>query len=771
MKILSRFLAACVSVSLVLAQAPPAQAGNRVNWYGQMNPISTWLNLSQRYNRLSNGAWRWNAFGSNSAFGGAFANLSVATAGSLNVTVGPTNASFPGALYGLGVDDTAQYPASQPSGATGLSLAADSTQLVLDAVVTSATNAIGTTAGGSAGQSVVNLIECKPVTSDATSQTINLINSSGGSAGTASVNRDRIDSLSCQDKTSASAPTPSIPGVDSGYTAIGYVTVPNGTSSVTSGMITNYANFQGFATANQAGAIALDTSSTAQTKIGNLTDSGSVTAQGNLVFGSGSGGTGGTFTGSNGNGAITGIMSATDGFSAGTSGVSTAGGALTYGVDTDGSTSATIASNDGSCPNGVCSSLFGIFAEPSGTNVVSVDTSGNVGLIGTEKVGQTVIAGAGGNGEYWQTENGHTMHQYIDSGSFLHWYNADSSTTVPANLNLSNGTFTAANLTTSGTVTAGSIISSGQILSSSTITGNGISTTGAEASAQFAFPANYSTNITAIGENAQNGYPYFDIAKLSSGGTFQNWLLGIDSSYNLNVPNGSVTTPNNVVVGNGSHGATMYGGSGNINHTGSLTTGGSNTTGGSITSQSGNITAQSGSLSTSTGANAGRVYFGSSGTNAMDFGITAGGQTTLPGLGTAGVVTNNGSGTLSSIAPGTAGNYLVSNGSFWQSYSTPQGLSSPGWVSLPGGVIIQWGTIGPYSSESGQTVSFPVAFPHSIFSATATLLVNGSPSVGIDQGCQVYNTTSLTQMGVYMQQYGGGTNTYPQYCNWTAIGW
>jgi hypothetical protein len=81
----------------------------------------------------------------------------------------------------------------------------------------------------------------------------------------------------------------------------------------------------------------------------------------------------------------------------------------------------------------------------------------------------TVVAGAGGSGEYWQTENGYSMHQYLDTSDILHWFNANTSTTVPVNINLSTGLLSTDgisdtdHITTTGTVTSGSSSSSNSL--------------------------------------------------------------------------------------------------------------------------------------------------------------------------------------------------------------------------------------------------------------------------------------------------------------------
>lgn len=55
------------------------------------------------------------------------------------------------------------------------------------------------------------------------------------------------------------------------------------------------------------------------------------------------------------------------------------------------------------------------------------------------------------------------------------------------------------------------------------------------------FNSNSGSNQTSLGVNTGSGYPFFSLAQLTSGGAFQKWLLGIDSSGNLQVPSGGVT--------------------------------------------------------------------------------------------------------------------------------------------------------------------------------------------------------------------------------------
>jgi hypothetical protein len=648
MKTIVRSLSAMI-LGVALA-TEPADATSRINTYAQMNPISSWVNLAQRYQRLSDGAKTWNEFGSNSNFAGAFSNLQISPSGSLNVVVGQNNTSFPGTLYGLGVVDSASYPASQPSGATGLSLPSDSTKLVLEAILTANTPSIGMTAGTSAGQSVVNLIECKPSIVDQTPQTINLITSAGGSGGTASVNRDRVDTLSCQAKISASSPAPTVPTADAGYTAFGYVTVPNGTATVTSGMITNYASFYGFALANQSNATAIDTSSTAQTKTGVLTDTG--------------------------------------GFFAGVSGSPTVAGALSYGTDTGGFTSSTLASNNASYVVGVPAEMFGVFGEPAGTNLLSLDHNGNLGVLNTAYIGAAAQVGAG----------------YFSTAS--------------------------------------------------------------EGSAELTYPSNNNGNKTAIAENVSAGYPYFAVAKESSGGAFQNWLFGVDSGLNFVVPSGIIKANNGLTSG----GTSTFNGLVNANNSTDWLHSYSSGCG-TVNWNSSNSNTAAGVNSTGFGAfcngnTTALLNVDSSGNVGIRNNLSVGGI-----AGSNGVVTHNAAGQLSTVTPGAANNILISNGTSWVGGGATGTTTNPGYQNIPGSqIIIQWGVTNGFNAEGSQTVTFPQAFPHSLLSVTATLQSN-APGVSIDQGCQVGGLGNPTSIQIYMQQYGGGVYTYPQYCTWMAIGY
>ncbi len=220
--------------------APQVIALDRVQHLTGLNPPSTWMNQEQRDVRLGFGAFMWNLLcGQNaSTCPGQYANLSVVPVTGLYVAVAPTVTNTVGTLYQFKQEETSGF-GGYPSG-VGTYLAADPTQVMLQGTITTNTTNIGPlTAGTSSGQSVDNLIECQVNTIDTTPQTVNIV-SPGGSVTATSANRDRKDTLSCQNKpgTSATTGAQTVPTTDSGYIAIGYVAVAYGTVTVTSGMIT-----------------------------------------------------------------------------------------------------------------------------------------------------------------------------------------------------------------------------------------------------------------------------------------------------------------------------------------------------------------------------------------------------------------------------------------------------------------------------------------------------------------------------------------------------
>lgn len=348
MKKLIAALALCF-LALVPASQPTI-ALDRTQHLTGLNPPSTWLNMEQRDVRIGFGTLLWNVLAnSNSSYAGQYAACSVAPVTGLYVAVTPTQTLEDCAVYQLLAEETTGY-GGYPSG-VGTFLPADTTQVVLQGLLpagTSTANIGPMGVGASSGQSISNLIECKVVTSDITSQTVNIV-SSGGSVSTTSANRDRVDRITCQFKSSTSAVSPTTPTVDAGYVAIATVVVPFGTVTVTSGMVT--------AQTGQQLAQYVDLVSN-QTVAGTKTFSSPLASS--VVYG---------------NNPLS---------------------ALSYQFPSSSGTTACGASS-GLAASGVTASVFGC-GQTGSSNFISQDTSGNLGLTGSLHAAGAVFPSVNQNG-------------------------------------------------------------------------------------------------------------------------------------------------------------------------------------------------------------------------------------------------------------------------------------------------------------------------------------------------------------------------------------
>ncbi len=132
----------------------------------------------------------------------------------------------------------------------------------------------------------------------------------------------------------------------------------------------------------------------------------------------------------------------------------------------------------------------------------------------------------------------------------------------------------------------------------------------------------------------------------------------------------------------------------------------------------------------------------------------------------------------SSSDPATAGNELAlyskdvggnsrffmrqeSSGTVIQLSGIDPVLMTNGYTFLPGGVIFQWGEIAPVSGKSSTPVSFPIAFPNTVFQVVIT--GDHSSSVGSFDAWILSGTIAL----------GGFTirnNVHNFAFHWLAIG-
>jgi len=157
----------------------------------------------------------------------------------------------------------------------------------------------------------------------------------------------------------------------------------------------------------------------------------------------------------------------------------------------------------------------------------------------------------------------------------------------------------------------------------------------------------------------------------------------------------------------------------------------------------------------------GAVY--ASSTSALTTGtlpVTAGGTgvATIPANA---VLIGNGTSAVSTVAPGTAGNLLTSDGTNWVSQAIAVSKTPSGYTTLPNGLIIQWGGTG---GSTGSTITFPIAFPTQL----ASILVNMNFTTGQYGFCSLVGT-SLTTF-TYENRDATGTPFSAANC-WIAIGY
>lgn len=134
------------------------------------------------------------------------------------------------------------------------------------------------------------------------------------------------------------------------------------------------------------------------------------------------------------------------------------------------------------------------------------------------------------------------------------------------------------------------------------------------------------------------------------------------------------------------------------------------------------------------------------------------------------VLLGNNTSAIQTVAPGSSGNVLTSDGTTWAS-SAPsisqssftgsnQSLSSKGYQKLPGGLIIQWGaipinqSISVYTSISlSSAANFAIEFPTAVLSVSLQFHRTGGTSRGTTFDLTGYNTSGITSI------YGSDTGT------------
>jgi hypothetical protein len=84
-----------------------------------------------------------------------------------------------------------------------------------------------------------------------------------------------------------------------------------------------------------------------------------------------------------------------------------------------------------------------------------------------------------------------------------------------------------------------------------------------------------------------------------------------------------------------------------------------------------------------------------------------------------------------------------------------------GYQKLPSGIIMEWGSVAACGSGCFDVISFPLAFPHNVFSVTTTIDTTSAVSAGV-------YVTGVTTSGANLDTNAGGATKYGAY--WMAIG-
>ena len=108
------------------------------------------------------------------------------------------------------------------------------------------------------------------------------------------------------------------------------------------------------------------------------------------------------------------------------------------------------------------------------------------------------------------------------------------------------------------------------------------------------------------------------------------------------------------------------------------------------------------------------------------------------------VLLGNDTSALQTVAPGTAGNVLTSNGTTWTSspLNFDKLFSNSGYQKLPSGLIIQWFRTSENSTQGSFTENYPIAFPTGFLAAS----------------CSTTNTAANSNADLYIQ-FVSSTNT------------
>lgn len=233
-----------LALAICLGFAVPAQADNRINWYYAQNPPVDWLNFLSVYHREADGQKTLDFMGQNTAM--KYTNMTLSPTGSSFMGSVSAGANAYGSIYEYTVVDSVQVPPIS-TGVGSIFIPPNASQIMNQATLLAPVTQGPFTPPGTAGQSIIYLVEGQISTADQVSLSEQFYTITG-TGFNQTVNRERDDSPIFQLKASAASTSPSIPTTDSGWVCIASIRVPQGTPANLSGAtITPCPAWQGFA--------------------------------------------------------------------------------------------------------------------------------------------------------------------------------------------------------------------------------------------------------------------------------------------------------------------------------------------------------------------------------------------------------------------------------------------------------------------------------------------------------------------------------------------
>ena len=91
-----------------------------------------------------------------------------------------------------------------------------------------------------------------------------------------------------------------------------------------------------------------------------------------------------------------------------------------------------------------------------------------------------------------------------------------------------------------------------------------------------------------------------------------------------------------------------------------------------------------------------------------------------------------------------------------------------GYVRLDNGLIIQYGMSGPYNIETRYKITFPIEFPHKIFSISLT---DETRNADIDNSNDWWQVVSYDTKSMIVNLQAADYHRDNQYLHWFAIGY